>query len=63
MDLLDDLVTVLPELILVALVLVIIVADLFLPRAATGVLSWVTVGGLVRAGAAVVVVWNISVTV
>jgi NADH-quinone oxidoreductase subunit N len=63
MDLIDDLVTLLPELILVALVLVIIVADLFLPRAAKWVLTWVTVGGLILAGAACVVVWNINETV
>ena len=56
MDLLDGLVTLLPELILAALVLVIITTDLFLPRRLKWVLTWVTVAGLVLAGAACIVV-------
>ena len=47
MDLLDDLVTLLPELIMAALVLVIITTDLFLPRSMKWVLTWITVAGLV----------------
>ncbi len=60
MDLMDDLVTLLPELILAALVLVIIAVDLFLPRRNKWVLTWLTVAGLVLAGAACVVVWGIN---
>jgi NADH-quinone oxidoreductase subunit N len=60
MDLVNDLVTILPELILAALVLVIITVDLFLPRALKWVLTPLTVAGLVLAGAALVVVWGIN---
>ncbi|MBA2264566.1 MAG: NADH-quinone oxidoreductase subunit N [Chloroflexi bacterium] len=63
MDLLDDLVTLLPELILVALVLVIITVDLFLPRAEKWLLTPLTVAGLILAGAACFVVWDINETV
>ena len=63
MDYVDDLVTLLPELILVALVLVIITVDLFLPRAHKWLLTPLTVAGLVLAGAACVVVWDINETV
>ncbi|HEX7172372.1 MAG TPA: NADH-quinone oxidoreductase subunit N [Candidatus Limnocylindria bacterium] len=58
-----DLVTLLPELILSALVLVIITVDLFLPRASKWLLTPLTVAGLVLAGAACVVVWDINETV
>ncbi len=50
MELLDDLVTLLPELILTALILVVITADLFLGRARKWILTPITVGGLVLAG-------------
>ncbi|HEX7197547.1 MAG TPA: NADH-quinone oxidoreductase subunit N [Candidatus Limnocylindria bacterium] len=63
MDLLDDLVTLLPELILATLVLVIITVDLFLSRANKWLLTPLTVAGLVLAGAACVVVWDINETV
>ena len=63
MDYVDDLVTLLPELILAALVLVIITVDLFLPRASKWILTPLTVAGLVLAGAACVVVWDINETV
>jgi len=63
MDLVRDLVTLLPELILAGLVLVIITVDLFLPRAHKWLLTWITIGGLVLAGAALVVVWGINQTV
>src|SRR5687768_5947535 len=63
MDLMDDLVTLLPELILVALVLVIITADLFLSRADKWLLTPLTVAGLILAGAACFVVWDINETV
>ena len=63
MDMLDDLVTLLPELILVALVLTIITVDLFMSRANKWLLTPLTVAGLVLAGAACVVVWDINETV
>ena len=63
MNYLDDLVTLLPELILVVLVLTIITVDLFLSRANKWVLTPLTVGGLILAGAACVVVWGINETV
>ena len=63
MDYVDDLVTLLPELILAALVLVIITVDLFLPRASKWLLTPLTVAGLVLAGAACIVVWDINETV
>ncbi len=63
MDYVDDLVTLLPELILVGLVLVVITVDLFLPRAHKWLLTPLTVAGLVLAGAACVVVWDINETV
>jgi NADH-quinone oxidoreductase subunit N len=63
MDYVDDLVTLLPELILAALVLVVITTDLFLPRARKWILTPLTVAGLVLAGAACVVVWDINETV
>ncbi|MDQ2674949.1 MAG: NADH-quinone oxidoreductase subunit N [Chloroflexota bacterium] len=58
-----DLVTLLPELILAALVLVIITVDLFLPRPQKWLLTPLTVAGLILAGAACVVVWDINETV
>jgi len=63
MDYVDDLVTLFPELILAALVLVIITTDLFLPRAYKWVLTPLTVAGLILAGAACIVVWDINETV
>jgi NADH-quinone oxidoreductase subunit N len=59
----DDLVTLLPELILVALVLIVITVDLFLSRANKWLLTPLTVAGLILAGAACVVVWGINETV
>ncbi|CAN5590999.1 NADH-quinone oxidoreductase subunit N [soil metagenome] len=63
MNYVDDLVTLLPELILAALVLVIITTDLFLSRPNKWILTPLTVGGLILAGAACVVVWDINETV
>jgi NADH-quinone oxidoreductase subunit N len=63
MNYVDDLVTILPELILTALVLVIITTDLFLPRRHKWLLTPLTVAGLILAGAACVVVWDINETV
>jgi NADH-quinone oxidoreductase subunit N len=63
MDLLDDLVTLLPELILAALVLTIITVDLFLSRRNKWLLTPLTIAGLILAGAACVVVWDINETV
>ena len=57
---LDDLVTLLPELILTALVLFIITVDLFLPRRNKWILTPLTVGGLILAGAACFVVWDLN---
>ncbi len=54
----NDLVTLLPELILTALVLLIITVDLFLPRTQKWILTPLTVAGLILAGAACVVVWG-----
>jgi len=63
MDQLDDLVTLLPELILATLVLVIITVDLFLPRRDKWLLTPLTVAGLVLAGLSCIVVWGINETV
>jgi NADH-quinone oxidoreductase subunit N len=60
MTMLDDLVTILPELILAALVLVVITVDLFLPRPMKWLLTPLTVAGLIVAGAACVVVWGVN---
>src|SRR5687768_15147734 len=57
---LDDLVTLLPELILTALVLFIITVDLFLPHRNKWILTPLTVGGLILAGAACFVVWDLN---
>ena len=58
MDYVNDLVTLLPELVLAVLVLTIITVDLFLPRSAKWVLTPLTVIGLLIAGAACFVVWG-----
>jgi NADH-quinone oxidoreductase subunit N len=63
MDYVDDLVTLLPELILATLVLVIMTVDLFLSRANKWLLTPLTIGGLILAAAACVVVWDINETV
>ena len=63
MNYVDDLVTLLPELILVVLVLTLITVDLFLSRANKWLLTPLTVTGLILAGAACVVVWDINETV
>ena len=60
MEMVDDLVTLLPELILTVLVLVVITVDLFLPRGSKWLLTPLTVGGLLLAGAACFVVWDTS---
>ena len=63
MDMVDDLVTLLPELILTVLVLVIITTDLFISRANKWLLTPLTVAGLILAGAACFVVWDVNETV
>src|SRR5918992_2671006 len=63
MDPLRDLVTLLPEIVLSALVLVVITVDLFLPRQRKWLLTPLTVAGLVLAGAACVAVWGVNETV
>jgi NADH-quinone oxidoreductase subunit N len=63
MDYVDDLVTLLPELILLGLMLVVITVDLFLARRDKWLLTPLTVAGLILAGAACFVVWGINDTV
>jgi NADH-quinone oxidoreductase subunit N len=63
MDYVDNLVTLLPELILAGLVLLIVTVDVFLPRRSKWVLTPLTVAGLLAAGAACVVVWGTNETV
>ena len=63
MDYVDNLVTLLPELILAALVLIIITVDLFLSRRNKWLLTPLTVAGLVVAGFACIVVWGTNETV
>ena len=58
MDHVNDLVTILPELVLAALVLTIITVDLFMPRSAKWMLTPLTVVGLLIAGAACFLVWG-----
>ena len=58
MDPLDDLVTLLPELILSTLVLVVITVDLFLSRAHKWLLTPLTVAGLIVAGAGLIPIWG-----
>jgi len=60
MEMIDDLVTLLPELILVALILVVLTVDLFLPHRDKWVLTPLTVAGLILVGAACFVVWDIT---
>jgi NADH-quinone oxidoreductase subunit N len=63
MDYANDLVTLLPELILSALILVVITVDLFLPRRNKWILTPLTVAGLILAGASLIVVWGVNETV
>ncbi|HEX5039600.1 MAG TPA: NADH-quinone oxidoreductase subunit N [Candidatus Limnocylindria bacterium] len=63
MDYVDDLVTLLPELILVGLMLIVITVDLFLTRRDKWLLTPLTVAGLILAGAACFVVWDVNETV
>ncbi len=60
MDYLNDLVTLLPELVLATLVLTIITLDLFLPRGSKWMLTPITVVGLLIAGGALFVVWGMN---
>ena len=60
---LDELRHLLPELVLAALVLVIITVDLFLSRSNKWLLTPLTVAGLLVAGAACVLVWDVNQTV
>ncbi|MEO6578915.1 MAG: NADH-quinone oxidoreductase subunit N [Candidatus Limnocylindria bacterium] len=63
MNYVTDLVTVLPELLLIALILGVITVDLFLPRGSKWVLTPLTVAGLIVVGAGLVVVWGINESV
>ncbi len=60
---LDDIVTILPELVLAGLVLLVLTVDLFLPRRDKWLLTPLTVAGLLLAGAACFVVWGVNETV
>jgi NADH-quinone oxidoreductase subunit N len=63
MSYLNDLFTLLPELILVVLALVVITADLFLSRPSKWLLTPLTVFGLILAGIGCVLVWGVNDTV
>ena len=63
MTYIDDLVTLMPELLLVVLILTVITVDLFLARADKWILTPLTVAGLVLVGAALFVVWDVNETV
>ena len=63
MEYLDDLITILPEIVLTLLVLVVITVDLFLPRAAKWWLTPLTVAGLLVAAAALLPTWGVNRTV
>jgi NADH-quinone oxidoreductase subunit N len=63
MEMVDDLVTLLPELVLVGLVLLVLTVDLFLPRRDKWLLTPLTVAGLLLAGAACIAVWGTNRTV
>ncbi len=63
MDPAVDLFPLMPELIMTALVLIVITADLFLPRAAKLALTPITIVGLALAGIACVIVWGANDTV
>jgi NADH-quinone oxidoreductase subunit N len=63
MEMLDDLVTLLPELVLVGLILLVLTVDLFLPRRDKWLLTPLTVAGLLLAGAACIFVWGTNRTV
>jgi NADH-quinone oxidoreductase subunit N len=60
MDYLGELSTVLPELLLGGLALVVLTADLFLPRRQKWVLTPLTVGGLLIVGAGLIPVWGVN---
>jgi NADH-quinone oxidoreductase subunit N len=57
---LNDLVTLLPELVLTALVLLVITVDAFLPRSQKRLLTPLMLAGLVVAGAACIPVWGVN---
>ena len=62
-DPLNDLFTLLPELLLLGTVLVVIVTDLFLPRGAKWILTPLMLFGLVLTGIGCVLVWGVNETV
>src|SRR4029079_3758678 len=59
-DALNDLFTLLPELILVATVLAVITTDLFIPRGAKWILTPLTLFGLGLTGIALVLTWGVN---
>ncbi|MCV0402177.1 MAG: NADH-quinone oxidoreductase subunit N [Chloroflexi bacterium] len=63
MNYINDLVTILPEILLAVLILVIITVDLFISRANKWLLTPLTVGGLIVVAAALVVVWDTNESV
>ncbi|MGH2394923.1 MAG: hypothetical protein ACRDGH_15775, partial [Candidatus Limnocylindria bacterium] len=60
---LNDLFTLLPELILTVTVLTVITVDLFLPRATKWLLTPITVFGLALAGVGCALVWGVNASV
>jgi NADH-quinone oxidoreductase subunit N len=62
-DPLNDLFTLLPELLLLTTVLVVIITDLFLPRGSKAILTPLMLFGLVLTGIGCVMVWDINETV
>src|ERR671914_461589 len=63
MEYLDDLITILPEIVLTLLVLVVITVDLFLARGAKWWLTPLTVVGLLVAAVALLPTWGVNRTV
>jgi NADH-quinone oxidoreductase subunit N len=62
-DPLNDLFTILPELLLVSTILVVITADLFLPRSAKWAVTALTIMGMILTGVGCVLVWGVNDTV
>ena len=62
-DPMNDLFTLLPELLLLGTVLVVIVTDLFLPRGGKAILTPLMLFGLVLTGIGCIQVWNVNETV
>jgi NADH-quinone oxidoreductase subunit N len=59
-DPLNDLITLLPELMLIGTALLVITTDLFLPRSAKWLLTPITIGGLALSAVGCVLVWGVN---